>query len=216
MMKFNHLVILLPGYGLDHFPTDLVGDAAENMLASWTCLWHPNLIAWSNSAPTWRTADRAPADYADSLIVIPKVCQAETPAGFADRVAAKGAFVLPVSSNRAELAKAALEAFGAEALPLDSPVAKDFFALGFCYLQVELLTRQMRYTSYVDDAKFREAIVAAAHAAVSGDESQTQQQLVRAFDLLLEARDHYYPAEAFLIDLTLMAPTTVGRRSATS
>ncbi len=200
----------MPGYGLDHFPSDIAGDEADNLLASWTCLWHPNLIAAAGAAPEWRPTDSPPADYADSLIVIPKISHAKTPAGFADRVSTKGAVVLPSSSDRAELVAAALAAVEPNPLTLDDPVVKDFFALGFCYLQVELLTRQMRYASYVDDAKFRDAVVAAANAAVANDEQRTKDQLTRSFDLLLEARDHYYPSDAYLINLVLTAPTTLG------
>ena len=48
-----------------------------------------------------------------------------------------------------------------ETVPGLIPVA-DFFALGFSYLQVELLTRQMRYSSRLDEDRFRTDLIEAA------------------------------------------------------
>ncbi len=49
-------------------------------------------------------------------------------------------------------------------------LAADFLALGFCRLQIELLTRQMRYSVNIDETHFQNEAVAAARAAVAGDD----------------------------------------------
>ena len=48
---------------------------------------------------------------------------------------------------------------------LGTPAAADFFAFGYAYLQVELLTRSMHYDPLVKQESLRAAIVAAADAA---------------------------------------------------
>lgn len=94
----------------------------------------------------------------------------------------------------------------------------DFFALGFAALQVQLMTRQLRYSSNLDQVVFAEHVVAAAEAWVAGrDEAwvagrdeASENSLHAAFDLLAEERDHYFSADPHLIDLVLVAESTVG------
>lgn len=95
---------------------------------------------------------------------------------------------------------------------LDEDVVADFFALGFGYLQVELLTRHMRYTSHIDETYLDGQVTSAAAAAIEGDRETTEQHLSACFDALSETRDHFYPVDSYLIDITLVAPTTLGER----
>src|SRR4029078_7413415 len=86
----------------------------------------------------------------------------------------------------------------------------DFLALGYCYLQIELLTRQMRYASNLDETYFKGTAVAAAGAAVEGNIELAKEKLSACFNVLAEERDHYYPVDAFILDLNLTAATTLG------
>ena len=92
-------------------------------------------------------------------------------------------------------------------IPIWSPI---FLAVGFCHLQVELTTRQLRYMSSLDAERFRREAVRAAEAIMHGDEETARESIQRAFDTLTEAREYFYPVEAKLLDLTLVAPTTLG------
>ncbi|MEX0818863.1 MAG: hypothetical protein WD070_04700, partial [Pirellulaceae bacterium] len=86
----------------------------------------------------------------------------------------------------------------------------DFLALGYCFLQVQLLTRQMRYSSNLDEVHFNDQLVAGAVAAASGDLQLARDKLTVCFNLLSEERDHYYSVDVFLIDLTMVAEQTLG------
>ena len=44
-MKYQELIILLPCHSLEDFPTYHEGDDAHSLLASWSALWHPALLA---------------------------------------------------------------------------------------------------------------------------------------------------------------------------
>src|SRR5205085_4250328 len=76
--------------------------------------------------------------------------------------------------------------------------------------QIELLTRQMRYASNLDETYFKSTAVAAAVAAMEGNEDLAREKLSACFSVLAEERDHYYPVDAFVLDLNLTAPTTLG------
>ena len=93
---------------------------------------------------------------------------------------------------------------------VDPDLAADFLALGYCHLQVELLTRKLRYMSNLDEAALQTAALAAADEALHGDAAAARRHLQSAFDRLHEAREYFYPVEARLLDLTLVAPTTLG------
>ncbi|MEM7316768.1 MAG: hypothetical protein AAF497_26845, partial [Planctomycetota bacterium] len=100
------------------------------------------------------------------------------------------------------------EACGLPPCKIDDELVGDFLAFGYWYLQIELLTRQMRYTSNLDQDAIDENTLAAANAANNGDASRARELLQRGFTRLAEERDHYYPVDAYCLDLTLVSERT--------
>lgn len=208
-MKIAELVVLIPCHGLEDFPQDHAGEEADSLLAAWTALWHPVLMAAAGSAPHWFRVDTPPGDIAGRLIVVPSVGQERLPAGFSARCKSDGAVLLRKFKNRGELVMAALSVLE-ERPDVADDLAADFLALGYCRLQIELLARHMRYVSNVDDVYFEQQAVAAARAAVTGDESGALEGLGNCFACLYEARKYFYPVDVYLLDFTLVADTTLG------
>ena len=68
----------------------------------------------------------------------------------------------------------------------------------------------MRYASNLDEVYFSTQLTAAAEAFTTGDAAKVRELLQSCFDVLGEERDHFYPVDAFLMDLTLVADTTIG------
>ncbi len=208
-MAIRKSYLLLPCHSLEDFPTYHEGDEAEGLLAAWTALWHPALLAATGELPQWQRAEEAPAECQDALVVVPCISSHQLPTGFVERAESEGALVIVGETDRERLLGRVLERLG-EVPPLAADRASDFLSLAYCFLQVELLTRQMRYTSNLDEVHFGRQTVAAAQAAVEGDVETLDRLLQHAFDLLAEERDHYYAVDAFLLDLTLLAPSTLG------
>ncbi len=213
-MSYQKSYLLLPCHSLEDFPTFHEGDEAEGLLAAWTALWHPWLLAQTGSLPDWIRADDPPADCRDTLIVVPQISREQLPTGFLERAEAEARLVIVGETNRDVILERILTDAG-DCPDLLTERAPDFLALAYCFLQIELLTRQMRYTSNLDEVHFGRQTVAAAEAAMAGDEETTDRLLHHAFDLLAEERDHYYAVDAFLVDLTLLAPTTLDDRLTT-
>lgn len=235
-MKFDELIVLLPCHSLEDFPTYQEGEEAEGLLAAWTALWHPALLASAGSLPTWYRADGPPAELAGRLVVVPSVSERLLLAGWNSRAAEAGACVVRKCKTRFEVLRAALgQLDGGEAyLPREEmaagplaggdeaavalgeftaaahDLAADFLALGYTYLMVELLTRQMRYMSNLDEVHLRNETLAAARSFMEGRADVCRDHLRACFQVLLEARERFYPVEAYLIDLTLVAHTTLG------
>jgi alpha-mannosidase len=209
-MPYQELLILLPCHSLEDFPTYHEGDDAQSLLASWSALWHPELIASAGKMPKWQRIEDVPQEVSQRLIVVPTVCVSRLPTGFAQRVKEEGGCLVRKTVDRAEIVAAALAGLGGRSENLDPELAADFLALGYCYLQVQLLTRQMRYSSNLDEVYFGSQLVAAAQAAVVGDQATAREKLSACFNVLAEERDHYYPVDAFVLDLNLLATTTLG------
>ena len=209
-MRYQEIAILLPCHSLEDFPVHHEGDEAQGLLAGWSAMWHPAFIASAEKVPTWMRVEDPPEELSGRLLVIPAVSADQVPTGFVQRARRAGACVLHRQLDRAEMVESALSELDGGAGGVEAEVAADFLALGYCYLQVELLTRQMRYSSNLDELHFNTLVVEAAQAAMHGDADATSQKLAACFDLLAEERDHYYSVDAFVLDLTLVARTTVG------
>jgi alpha-mannosidase len=211
-MAFSQTILLLPCHSLEDFPTHYEGDDADGLLSAWCCGWHPQILAASGALPQWTRADDPPSDLAEPLLIIPSLAQSELPTGLLNKARDAGATVV-TQAPFDEMVSTALAGLPREANAttiVHEETVKDFFALAYVYLQIELLTRQMRYACNLDEAAFADEVVAAAQFALSGDEEGCREKLSRGFDLISEERDHYYSVEAYLVDITLVAPTTIG------
>ena len=209
-MKFDEACVLLPCHSLEDFPTHYERAAAEGLLAAWSALWHPRLLAECGRLPTWYRAEGPPDALAGRLIIVPQSSEPLLLAGWAARAAQEGAHLVRKLVRRDEIVAAALAGLDGPATAIDPELAADFLALGYGYLAVELLTRQMRYMSNIDEVHLQNEAVAAARACLAGDGEAARRHLQNSFEVLIEARERFYPVDAYLVDFTLVAATTVG------
>lgn len=227
-MPIARCYVTIPCHSLEDFPLHLEGEAADGLLAAWTSLWHPGLLAATGRLPTWCRADSPVDQVAGQLFVVPSASESMLPAGWAMRTQHEGGHVVRRIAGQGEIAAAALALAQLSPLatdppsdpgaapsdgppsPVDPDLVADFHALGFAYLQLELLTRQMRYLSGVDEIHLERKAVEGARAVLAGQSEQARQCLTDCFETLLASRERFYPAEAYLFDLTLLAETTLG------
>jgi alpha-mannosidase len=208
-MKFTELTVLLPCHSLEDFPVYHEGRSADELLAAWCAAWHPALVASAEVMPNWHRADTPPEMLAGRLLLLPEFCLDRVPAGFVARTKTEGAWLVQ-QPTLAMAVSSALEGLDGGNAGVEDSLATDFLALGFCRLQVELLTRQMRYSMHIDETHFQNELVAAAKAAVAHDAATAHEHLRQCFETLYESRKHFYPVDIYLIDLTLAAATTLG------
>ncbi len=204
----QEIAILLPCHSFEDFPTYHTGDDAQSILANWTAMWHPSILAAAGKNPQWHRVDSPPEHLEGLALLIPSICKSELPAGFAQRAKESGATLVKGLTDRQEIVARLLDRVG-DVHEVAAKLASDFYALGYCYLQVELLTRQMRYSSSLDEIYFENKTIEAAKAAVDGNEDEASQCLQACFDVLMEERNQYYSVDASLLDFTLVAESTV-------
>ena len=210
-MNLRECMLLLPGYGLDDFPRTLDSQQADELLAGWVALWHPQLINACRTAPRWQQATYPPAELNDLLMVVPSVSQASLRGGFKEEAEAAGGLLVTARAPWRQFQSELLTLVGlSNSSATVDQLNNDFAALGYAFLQVQLMTRQLRYTSNLDELLFSDQALQAAQAALADDRETAERMLQSCFDQLGQERDHYYSLDVKLIDVTLLAPTTLG------
>lgn len=203
-MTYEDLIVLIPSHSLEDFPAELAENEAASLLNSFAVAWHPALLASAKTLPRWHRADDPPDATQRRLILVPANCESWIPPGWAERVTSEGCTVVRGISERQAMIDAALAPL--ESGGCDPEVAADFLALGFCYLQIELLTRKMRHFSNLDEVHLQREAVAAAEAALAGDLDTVRTRLKSCFEVLTESRERFYPVDCYLLDLCLLIP----------
>lgn len=204
------LIVLLPCHSLEDLSTHQSGELAESLLASWVAAWHPSLIAASRQMPCWCGTDSFGGEFQDALVFVPLGCRTGLPLELEQAIESGSAIMLESRVTIEEI-------YGEPELKnlldgtIDESFVEDFFALGLAWLQVQLMTRQLRQSSSLDRDEFNRRVVAAAEICCefkNSDESPLHQRIREAlascFDLLLEERNNYFPTEPKLIELLLI------------
>ncbi|MBC7820356.1 MAG: hypothetical protein IAG10_26020 [Planctomycetaceae bacterium] len=232
----NDVVILIPCHSLEDFPTDLGDKPAEGILNAFAVAWHPWLLAQTRSLPGWHRADSPPEPVANRLIIVPTCCEDRLETDWIKRQREAGSFVISGLHKRDELLTEVLAAArdwapstepagsttplvgetpnnggqsNSASTPeqLDAELVADFLALGTTHLLVELLSRQMHYFGEIDEMRLRREGVEAAEALVAGRLEDVPQRLAACFEALHEARERFYPTDAYLLDMCLLIPS---------
>ena len=215
-MSFEYQITLLPCHSLDDFPIYAIGEEADGLLTAWTTPWHPALVAMTGRMPEWCRIDDLPEDTHDALLFLPggKDLDYGLPEVVSRVVADANCSLIQDQSHRAPCLEAAFKVaeIEADSFADRADLARDFMALGYWFLQVQLLTRHMRYSTSLDDQQFSTALVTAARHWQANEIAEATDQLSNCYNTLAQERDHYYPVDAYLIDLTLIAETTTARQ----
>ncbi len=206
-------VLLTPFAGMDYFPESLSGTESRELLDGWLAMWHPALIAQTRSTPRMTGASQPPHDASGVMALLPACSVNHAPSDVKQRFAEAAGWLIDIHhADWHALQQHLLSSVGmAENHNATvSALSDEFAALGYAYLQVQLVTRQLRYSSNLDQLLFDSQLADAAAAAVAGDHEQAERMLQSCFDQLGQERDHYYSLDVALLDVTLLAPSTLG------
>jgi alpha-mannosidase len=214
-MTIRRASVILPSRGFDDFPTHLAGPGAADLLSGATALWHPALIQATQALPGWHPAEEMPdpGELEGELVVIPSSSRERMAPDWADRLRAtapRNPAPVDAVPSRPDTVAALLNAAAVDSGQVTAESVANFLALGYAHMQVELITHALRYSSVLDSDQFASAVIAAAGAALAGNVDTERDELARAFDLLSDARNHVYSVDFYVIDVTLLADSTLG------
>ncbi len=209
-MPPRSVLVFLPCHSLEDFPVWLDEDDADAVLASWTAAWHPAVIAAAGSRPEYASVDLPPPSEA-RVGIVPPFCddRFSTQASPDDTERWVRGVVGMDAAVLAATAVLGIAADATEELP-GAAHAEKFYALGLATLLAELIACRMRTSADLDSTGFDAAVIAAAEAAVRGDDDGVRQRLDEAFACLESSRARYYPVDSWVIDLVLVAPSIAG------
>lgn len=210
MPPFDECCVLIPASTLEDFPSKLSDADARSLLAGWTVLWHPSLLARTGQLPAWYRADGPPDPLGNRLLVVPAPSIPQLPSGYELRARQTQDGRWFTGNTRAELAERL-------ALPACPPLygehrtieVEDFYAAGYAALQIQIMTRRLRYTSNLDEIHLQKRLITAAKEFLAGHAHAAIDALHDVFDALAEERDHYFSSDPHLIDLTLTSQSTL-------
>ena len=224
-MNSARFSIALHCESFDDFPTRLSADDASSLLKCWTALWHPSLLSCSKAGPDiWcvgSSFNSGDSDDAEARAVVVPSFAADEYEQAKEGMAGTHAFCLDSpDSTRSDIVAQLMASFTMEpthqpdAVHADSleRLAFDFFALGYAWLQVRLMTLHVRYSTNLDDDGFNRELIEAAVAWSEGLLDTATEKMTRCFDLLLEEKNSYYSVEPNLLDLVLIEPSTLGAK----
>ncbi len=229
-MPLQRLIIVLPCYSLEDLPRNLTSDNADDYHQCWTSLWHPAFLERVPSLPEWKRSDSSSLDVSNSLVVVPAASADHIDTTLRERIDLNdNRIVLGQGSRAANVAAVAKELdvdplfdellsqapsksnqIGSDVSQSTPVSVQTFYALGFVYQQLHILTRKVHYSTNLDLILFQEQVSKAAAAFNAGDLLEAEKWIQSCFDQLSQERDRYFSQQANLIDLTLIASTTLG------
>jgi alpha-mannosidase len=204
------LTPILPCRGRDDLSEPRSAAQAGELLAAWTALWHPALVAAAGTMPRWTAAASPPDDPSGHLILLPPTAEPLLPEDWLSHAEHLGARLIRGQGHRPGMIAAALAMLESPPPAVDADLVADFLALGFAHYVIETITVSIRYMNSLDESAFERELLAAAVAACGGDGDEARARLQAAYDLLHTAREYYNSSESHLLDLTLVAATTLG------
>ena len=218
MTQLKRSVFVIPSSALEDLPTRMEHALAADFLCAWTAQWDPRLLESLRTLPEWKKADGSSLDLHDSLVLCPDVSKSKLEVSVREQLAMNQCSVIESQSqSRSELVQSLIAVVSPTAdgqMPLNRLVpllTDDFYALGYAVLQIQILARKLRYSWNIDWIMFTEQVLSAARASLAQDADETERWLQASFDSLSQERDRYCSQQAYLLDVVLLAPSTLGQ-----
>lgn len=192
---------LLPSYSFEDFSLYRKSSEVDAIFSAWSALYHPALVAHFDAAPRWEPAGSPTFGLTPRLVVVPPCAESMLSKSWVKSAEEGGAIFIRDVEDRDEILRVAFEKLGIDA-PIGDEESETFLSLGLtCFLE-ELLTRKLRYMSNLDSQNFDSRVVDAAKAHLAGNVEERETNLQKAFDLLTQAKEYFFPTATKLLELT--------------
>jgi alpha-mannosidase len=209
------LITLVPHDGKE--PPHNVGDLlARAVWCAVSAPWHPSLLARARVLPRIEPVESPSPPGPREVRIIAEGAADRLPSGYRTQAEDAGAALLESGTDRAELIgriQARMGVVGANGFVEDETMAaasRDFLALGTVRWMLRDLTVAMGHSESVDRESLWRELMAGSHAWQNGDCPAAVNRLRAAFEVLTQARERFYPVDAYVLDLCLLDPAMTG------
>ena len=218
MTLLKRSIFVIPSAALEDLPVRMGHELATDFLCAWTAQWDPRLLESLDTLPEWKKADGSSLDLNASLVLCPEISKSKLDVPIREQLEMNQCSIIESQfRSRTQLVDSLLASVspsqsdpipGGQQVPLQ---VDEFYALGYAVLQVQILARKLRYSWNIDWIMFTEQVLSAARASVTQDTDETERWLQASFDSLSQERDRYCSQQAYLLDVVLMASSTLGQ-----
>ena len=191
-------------------------DHADNLAqATWcavSALWHPSLLSRAAELPAVEPIETPSSPGAREIRIAASGTLDRLPSGYRTQAEDAGAVVLESGTDRPTLIRQIQERLGAVGTPETSDdeamigVANDFLALGTTRWMLRDLATAMGHEGAINQQALSREVLAGADAWQGCDRSTAVNRLRAGFEVLTQARERFYPVDAYLVDLCLLDP----------
>jgi alpha-mannosidase len=201
-------VALLWGPGHEPAPQATDDDGQAAWVAA-TALWHPALLAKSESLPRIEDAVAPSAPEARDVRLVASNSGTRLPLDHRTVAEEIGVVLVDAGRERSATTAALLERAGlgdTVFTPEQTEIIADFLALGAARWWLGELTIAMGHPDGLDHEALTRETLQSARAWAEGDANGARNRLRAAFEVMTQARERFYPVDAYLVDLCLLDP----------
>jgi alpha-mannosidase len=205
------LIALVPFEGREP-PASVSDDLAQAVWCAVTSLWHPALLSSAAELPRIESIENPSTPGAREIRVIAGGLWDQLPSGYLTQAEDARSLLLESGTDRASLVAQIRARMGADDADLlvesegMASVADDFLAFGTVRWLLRDVTIAMGHSDSIDYESLSRELLAGAHQWSIDDWSSAVNRLRAAFENLTQARERYYPVDAYLLDLCLIDP----------
>lgn len=203
------LITLAPYHG--QTPPEGVSDAlALEVWCGVSALWHPSLLAVVSELPRVEPLQAPLPPSPREIRVLPPGARDQLPSGYQTSAVDIGATLIEAGPDRDAMVRLIHETIKADpsAPTLENQeqadAARDFMAFGTTLWMLRELTAAMGHADTIDHESLTREILAGARSWLIGDSSAAVNRLRAGFEILTQARERFYPVDAYLLDLCLV------------
>lgn len=203
----RRIATLIPRDGQE--PLDNLSETqAAAVWAAVSAPWHPAVLGACDELPRVEDVAFPTPPEAGELRVVAAGTIDQLPSGFRTQAEDAGVAIVEATADRAALVRELAARRPAAAEPGDpaDAVALDFLALGSARWWLRDATIAMGHVDCLDGENLAREALGAARAWCAGDHAAARNHLRGAFELLTQARERFYPVDAYLVDLCLLDP----------
>ncbi len=203
------LIALVAGDGCEPPP----GSSEAEALGAWcavTALWHPSFLTRADALPRIESVDGPSPPGPREVRIVAEGTLERLPSGYRTEAEEAGTILIESGTDRPALIRAIQERLGAVGTPETAEademvaVAADFLALGTAHWFLKDLTIAMGHADALDHESLAREALTGADVWQTGDRPTAINRLRASFELLTQARERYYPVDAYLIDMCLL------------
>jgi alpha-mannosidase len=193
-------------------PASLSDELAQQAWCAVSALWHPSLLARAAVLPRIEPIETPSTPGPREIRVVAGDPANLLPSGYCTGAADSGALVIEAGTDRPALIRRIQEHLGAVGTPETSDdagmkaVANDFLALGTTNWLLHDLAIAMGHADAINHEALTREVLAGADAWQICDRPTAINRLRAGFEVLTQARERFYPVDAYLVDLCLLDP----------